>query len=1065
MIATEEKYLSSSHKSPSSNEAELREAELREAELREAERRRLLVDWNNTAVDYPTTSYLPQLFEAQVKRTPEAIAVEFEDARLTYRELNRRANQLAHHLRSLGVGPEVLVALCVERSPDMVIGLLGIAKAGGAYLPLDPIYPKQRLAFMLDDAQAPVLLTQQALIQNLPEHRAQVVLLDAGEHSFDHYPETNPDADIAVGVIAAVTASPFPTTDTLAYVIYTSGSTGTPKGVCVSHRALANFLHAMRDRTKLSAQDTLLAVTTLSFDIAAFELFLPLVVGARLVLLSRDAASDGMQLIARLDASGGGITAMQATPATWRLLIESGWNGSDRLNIFCGGEALSRDLADRLLARCASLTNLYGPTESTVWSAAYRVMPGKGAVPIGRPIANTQFYILDPDLNPVSIGAAGELHIGGAGLARGYFNRAQLTAEKFIDNPFGNDPHARLYKTGDLARYLPDGNIEFLGRIDHQIKIRGFRIELGEIEAVLAEHPAVRECVVVAREEEAGDKRLVAYVVPDPLYQSDAPEQKDASQAEQVAQWQLVYDDLYQRADASQDFGLNAAALGSSYTGNLVPAQEVREWVDHTVERILALQPRRVLELGCGTGLLLFRIAPHCESYTGSDLSQVALDYIRRHLDQIDSRAVELLQGAADHLDDMAPHSVDLVILNSVVQYFPDIDYLVRVLENAQKVLAPGGVIFVGDVRSLRLLEAVHASVQAYRAPAELTREQLRARVQKRVAEEQELVIDPAFFTALRNHLPRLGQVEVKLKRGRHHNEFTRFRYDVIIRLDTQGPAPVAESIPCLDWQQQDLSPADTLAAGPLAGGGAKARSPRTAGFAGNESARLTVLRERLAETAPDHFYVESVPDARLFDEHKLLNWLSGGAGPETVGQWREELRQISPGASIDPEALWDLGHQLGYVVDITPGAVSGGKCGGQCYDVMLRREGAEATTLRTGAARNDAIPKPWATYATNPLRRQAIDSFAGRLAPQLRALLQEKLPDYMMPASFMLLDSLPLTPNGKIDRKALPAPDQSRPELEKSFVAPLTADEEKMAKIWGQILKIERVGIHDNFF
>jgi amino acid adenylation domain-containing protein len=424
--------------------------------------------------------------------------VVFADRQLTYRELNQRANQLAHYLRRLGVGPDVLVGLCVERSLEMVLGLLGILKAGGAYVPLDPAYPQERLTFMLRDAQVPIVLTQQCLAAGLVAHGTTVVCLDAAWQAIAHEPEDDP--------VGGATAA------NLAYVIYTSGSTGQPKGVQIAHSAVVNCLLAMRQCPGLTDRDLFLSVTTLAFDIAALELFLPLTVGARLVVVSWEVAADGAQLSKSLADSG--ATVMQATPASWRLLLEAGWSGSRRLKILCGGEALSRDLACELSARGASLWNLYGPTETTIWSAAAEVVsPGDGPVPIGRPIANTQLYLLDTHLQPVPIGVPGELYIGGVGLARGYLNRPELTAERFVPTPFGAEAGARLYKTGDLARYLPDGHIEFLGRLDHQVKMRGFRIELGEIETVLCQNPAVRETVVMVRQDAPADTRLVAYVV------------------------------------------------------------------------------------------------------------------------------------------------------------------------------------------------------------------------------------------------------------------------------------------------------------------------------------------------------------------------------------------------------------------------------------------------------------------------------------------------------------------------------------------------------------------------
>jgi amino acid adenylation domain-containing protein len=463
-----------------------------------AERQQLLMAWNQTRTHAPQDSCLHDLFEAQVERTPDAVAVVCEDQQLTYRELNRRANQLAHYLRGHGVGPEVLVGICMERSLELVVGLLGILKAGGAYVPLDPAYPPARIAFMLDDSQAPVLLTHQCLLAGLPAHQAQVVCLDADWAAIAQEPEENP----ARGTAA----------DRLAYVIYTSGSTGQPKGVQIPHRAVVNFLESMRQQPGLREHDVLLAVTTLSFDIAALEVFLPLIVGARVVLASRAVATDGRQLLQTLADSQ--ATVMQATPATWRLLLEAGWAGSPQLTVLCGGEALPRELAQPLLARAAAVWNLYGPTETTIWSAVAQVAPGDGPVPIGRPIANTQVYLLDPHLQPVPIGVPGELYIGGHGVARGYLNRPELTAERFIVDPFRDEPQARLYKTGDLARYRPDGTLEFLGRLDQQVKLRGFRIELGEIEAVLTQHTAVRESVVLAREDAPGARGLVAYIVP-----------------------------------------------------------------------------------------------------------------------------------------------------------------------------------------------------------------------------------------------------------------------------------------------------------------------------------------------------------------------------------------------------------------------------------------------------------------------------------------------------------------------------------------------------------------------
>jgi amino acid adenylation domain-containing protein len=464
----------------------------------EEARRQILFGWNETQAEYPRDTCLQELFEQQAERTPDAVALVFAGEELSYAELNRRANRLAHYLRGRGVEPESRVGLMLERSVEMLVGVLGVLKAGGAYVPLDPAFPATRLQFMLEDSGLKILLTQTTLNELVSPQRAAVVLLNTLQPELAAQSSSNPQ-----GVASA---------ENLAYVIYTSGSTGRPKGVCIQHRAVVNFLDSMSRQPGLTPLDVLLSLTTLSFDIAALELFLPLTVGARVVLGTREVAADGRLLQEALDASR--ATVLQATPATWRMLLDAGWPGDSGLKILCGGEALPTDLAGKLLKRGSSFWNLYGPTETTVWSTARQIQAADQLITIGRPIANTQVYLLDPRLKLVPVGVTGELYIGGDGVARGYLNRADLTAERFIPDPFSAAAGARLYRTGDLARYLPDGDIEYLGRADQQVKVRGFRIELGEIEIALSQHPAVKNCVVASRDDEtSGGKQLVAYIV------------------------------------------------------------------------------------------------------------------------------------------------------------------------------------------------------------------------------------------------------------------------------------------------------------------------------------------------------------------------------------------------------------------------------------------------------------------------------------------------------------------------------------------------------------------------
>jgi amino acid adenylation domain-containing protein len=467
-----------------------------------AERQQLLLEWNDTATDYPRDKCIHQLFEEQVKKTPDAVAVVFEDEQLTYQQLNERANQLAHYLHSLGVEPDVLVGICVERSLEMVVGLLGILKAGGAYVPLDPSYPTERLSYMLSDTGASVLLTQHNLLSVLPSHAARMVCLNTNWAEIASHSQENLVTNLS--------------SNNLAYVIYTSGSTGQPKGVMNTHQSIHNRLQWMQAAYQLTNCDRVLQKTPFSFDVSVWEFFWPLLTGARIVVARPEGHKDSHYLINLIAQAQ--ITTLHFVPSMLQVFLQEQNLAVCRClqRVFCSGEALPVELMERFFEHFdCEFHNLYGPTEAAIDVTFWQCQPqaDRQVVPIGRPISNTQVYILDSQMQPVPIGVAGELHIGGDGLARGYLNRPELTASKFVPNPFSPDRSARLYKTGDLARYQLDGNIEFLGRLDHQVKIRGFRIELSEVEAVLCNHPQVQQAVAIAIADLNGNKRLVAYVV------------------------------------------------------------------------------------------------------------------------------------------------------------------------------------------------------------------------------------------------------------------------------------------------------------------------------------------------------------------------------------------------------------------------------------------------------------------------------------------------------------------------------------------------------------------------
>ena len=980
------------------------------SELPESERRKAVEEFNATQVLYPQDKLVHQLLEERVRETPQALAVTYKDQSLTYAELNGRANQLARQLRERGIGPDHLVGICVERSLEMVVGLLGVLKSGGAYIPLDPSYPLDRLQYMLSDSAPRVLLTQARLREHLPSHDAEVIALDAqwGEIACQSAGDLDPRA-LGLGG------------HHLAYVIYTSGSTGKPKGVMVGHTAVVNFLTSMAREPGIEAADCLLAVTTMSFDIAALEVYLPLIRGAKIILASREAASDAHLLMAMIEESN--VSILQATPVTWKLLLSAEWHGRSSLKALCGGESLATAVSGKLSGRVQTLWNLYGPTETTIWSCRKeikRTSTGHGLTEsIGRPISNTQVYILDDQQQPVPIGVAGEIYIGGVGVARGYLNRPELTAQRFVSNPFDPASGSRLYRTGDLARWHADGNIECLGRNDSQVKVRGFRIELGEIEAQLLQHPLVKDAVVLAREDSPGDKRLVAYLVADRTKFLEASFGGGAEKVRSstVGEGSALRNNTYEIPKVGK--GPSFTGWISIYTDEPIPELQMQEWLDCTIARLRSLQPRRVLEIGCGFGLVLQHLAPICETYTGTDLSTGALDQLsnwiegKKHL-----KHVRLENRAATELKDLPGRPFDTIILNSVVQYFPDAGYLLSVLGQAARLLADGGKIFIGDVRHLGLLRTVRAAIKLRKAQPTVTVGELRKRVTRAVSLERELAIEPQFFYELPRHLPELNAVEVQLKRGSAINELTRYCYDVVLHIGKNFVQQPGYDV--LDWQ---------------AVGGSVEHI-----YALLEAQRASVR-------------LTSIPNLRIAAEVAAQHLIDSSDEDLPVITIRRHLEE-SALLGVDPESFWRWGASHGYDVRI-----GWDKSSPQYFEVELlsaRRDNAMsriATMFRETAM-------PLAAYINDPLQARLKQHFI----PQLRSYLRERLPEHMNPSVWVTLSDMPRTQNGKIDRRALPDP-HTRPEVMDEYVGPCSEVERTLADIWAQVLLIDQVGVKDNFF
>jgi amino acid adenylation domain-containing protein len=1008
--------------------------------LSEQERDYLLVECNKTAANYPQSLCVHQLFELHAQQAPDAVALVFGDERVTYRELNLRSNQLARYLQKIGVGAEVLVGLGCGRSIELIVGMLAVLKAGGAYLILDPNYPVARSHFAIEDAQLSVLLTQQQWVEDLREAKlsrrespnVQIICLDTDWAMISQEIADNPTSTA--------------TAENLAYAIYTSGSTGKPKAVEIERGSLLNLVFWHQNEFGVSAGDRAAQIGAIAFDACGWEIWPYLAAGASIYFPEDEIRRDPEKLQNWLISNAIAISFLP-TPLAAQLL-QLDWPQTTALRIMLtGGEKLQKH---PLKSHPFKLVNNYGPTENTVVTTSGYIPATESdiAPTIGRPIANTQVYILDKYLQPVPAGVVGELYIGGNQLARGYLNRPDLTAEHFILNPFQPNSTERIYKTGDLVRYRADYNLEFLGRIDEQVKIRGFRIELGEIETVLTQHHAVQQTVVTAAEDAQQNKRLLAYIALNSEY-SNASEtdQIVQLQAEQVSQWQMLYNETYNQPAADSDPTFNIVGWNSSYSNQPIPAEQMRDWANNQAAQILALQPQRVLEIGCGTGLMLFQIAPRCTLYCGTDFSPISINYIQQHLANQQLANVTLLQKLATDFTGIETAAFDAVILNSVVQYFPNIDYLVQVLESAVKATASGGFIFIGDVRSLPLLAAFHAAVQLHQAEPSLAAEQLQQRVQMQMFQETELVIHPDFFSALQHRFPQIGGVEIQLIRGKYRNELTQFRYNAILHLAPEKDSPNLPDEGELK-SVSDFSDKKELQNPSFQGGqGASQRLDWS-----EPSQHLTVnnIEQILLENELDVLTIANVPNARVTAAVKAAELLSNAETIKTAAQLQKALEKLED-LGIDPEAWYAL--QVPYNISI---AWSNSDSDGR-YDVVFSR--GETRNFVPETTADNLLP--WRSYANNPLQAKA----ARKLVPQLQAYLAEKLPDYMIPSAFVVLESLPVTANGKVDRLALPAPEPIKLEWAGGYIAPQTAVEQVLVKIWAEVLGIKRSGIQDNFF
>ncbi len=951
-------------------------------------------------IDIPFANTINTLFANAVKQYPNKVAVRFNNEFLTYQQLYDKADQLSAYLCQCGIETGDIVALSLDRSVEMLVCLLAVLKSGGVYVPLDPEYPFDRVKFMLEDSSAKLLLTSGKYKGRFNTNCREIVVSDLWpgiDNIKTQLPEKNIDGH------------------NLAYILYTSGSTGNPKGVQVTHRNLVNFLISMKAVPGISDTDRLLAVTSISFDIAGLELYLPLVSGAELVLADNETVRDGRLLLNILEHNN--ISIMQATPSTWQMLLDAGWQKNDRIKILSGGEALPKVLADNLLTRGSELWNMYGPTETTIWSTVKQIRPHDKQLTIGFPIGNTQVYILDEKGSPLPANRPGEIYIGGDGVAAGYLNRPELTAEKFVADIYSENTGNKLYRTGDLGKITDTGEILCLGRIDHQVKIRGHRIELGEIETAISKQERVKQAVVLAREDTPGDKRLVAYVT-----LNEKPESTDGQL------WKDRWDTLYEIGAEDKQ---KLSVIDQDIDGTLIEhlhnseelARQAEEWLHNSVTRIKELKAKRIYEIGSGAGQILFEVAPGADYYLATDFAPAAINNLNKRLqaDPEKWKHVKAIVAAANDFSAIDHIPVDLVVLNSVAQYFPDANYLIGVIQQAAKAVKDGGCIFIGDMQGKNSLEMYHAMDHYPRASAQATIKSFKAVVANRVRIEEEFVADPAFFYLLPKLIPQITGVDFQLRKGKLWYEATKYHYDVWLYVNT----PVA------------VTRADTSASW-------------------SDIRTIERLEHLLVANPGTVVEVKNIVNARTVQDHKLLQLLATHEPDLLLTGIKNEMSGIDPGTA--PALFWELGAKLNYNAHVrwTTDGTDG------LFDVVFIPDSQQL--LVPANPSNETSSTNIFDFARAPLPKDTLH-IPEELVRKWKEKLSNFLPAYMVPSDFVALTGFPLTPNAKIDRKALPKPQFKRLAEKTGKSVVLTKNEELITDIWADILGLEDLSPSDDFF
>ena len=943
-----------------------------------AQRVQVIESFNKTTKEIEHAETLHELFQSQARKYPDNIAAVHGGQQLTYAELDSLSSRIANGLADAGVERESAVVVLMQRSIDLLAATLGISKSGGSFVLLDPSTPQARVDYIVGATNAKMVIT----------------------------------ADTIEGLKSCTKSVSLPSVSRRdrAYVVFTSGSTGNPKGVEVEHRSITNFINAQAERMHVTESDRTTFTFSPAFDGAISEIFYPFSRGATCVIVDSDVVLDPQRLTKYLNDQR--VTAMKLPPSLLAMLQASDFDHVKTL--VSAGDKLTGELARRWITDDRQFLNGYGPTEVAVGCTMRTLtVDDMARPPIGIPMNNMRVYVLDRHRQVVPIGGKGEIYVGGIGVARGYLNQPELTAKSFVPDPFADDyPNSRMYRTGDLGRWLPDGNLEFIGRADSQICLRGFRVEPGEIAAALEQLSDVRQAEVVHRTDSESNQ-LVAYVVPEA--DSDLVSNAQALESDHVNGWKELFEQAHRASPVVLDPSFNTTGWVSTYTGKPISNPEMMEWTQGAVNRILSLKPKSVLEIGCGTGLLLLRIVDHVDRYVATDLLQGSLDNVTAALRTRPDVAgkVSLHQQLADQYDKLGDAKFDTIVLNSVAQYFPSVDYLVRVIKGAVERLNPGGTIFLGDLRNNQLHRALATSVELFNSDNNLPIDELRSQIESRIEHEEELLLDPQLLQSLVQQCPRITQADVLLKNASATNELSRFRYDVILRADTIEPT--------LHYKEMQ-SGFDTT---PIQ------------------------LASLLAGSDQQGIRVHGIPNPRVKPDCDVVQQVRSSTAPSIAA-----LKASTTNDNlIDPNDYFALADQfpVRVIAQWNPDDPS-------LYDITIRPNNITQETSIVDS------PAPVAAFVPE----QANDPLSSRrsqyLTKNLRKQLRDVLPSYMIPTALVVLKEFPRTVNGKVDRRALPAP-VGRPAWAGDFIEPATETEKKLAEIWEDLLDVRPIGINDDFF